>query len=146
MKIITGGQTGIDRYALEIARDLGFETGGTAARNFMTEIGPDPSLALLGLIENDSLDYPVRTLKNVLDADGTLLLGNVSSSGSSLTRRLCRDHGKPILINPGIPQFLVFIRFYRIETLHVAGNRESRLNLEDAVKYHNWLRAAFQAL
>jgi hypothetical protein len=49
LKIISGGQTSIDRMGLEVARELGLSTGGTAAKGYLTEKGADPSLAAIGL-------------------------------------------------------------------------------------------------
>ena len=49
LKIISGGQTGIDRMGLEVARELGLPTGGTAPKSYWTENGADPSLAAFGL-------------------------------------------------------------------------------------------------
>src|ERR1700743_1190020 len=74
--IISGGQTGIDRMGLEIARELRFATGGSAPRDFMTELWPDPSLADFGLVALPQKEHTVRTRKNVFDSDGTVRYGD----------------------------------------------------------------------
>ena len=126
-KIISGGQTGADQGGLEAARTVRIETGGTAPKDYMTEDGPDPSLRdRYGLREHSSGDYRARTEANVLDADGTVLFGNVFSAGSLLTRSLCRKHRKPILENPTPEELRRWIEKNNIQVLNVAGNRESK--------------------
>lgn len=120
-KIISGGQTGADRTGLECARELGLETGGTATKGYRTENGPDLSLKDFGLVEDDSPYYPPRTIKNVKDADATVLFGDPHSSGSRLTIKTCGAVGRPIFINP------VDLRPIAEDfaVVNVAGNRKS---------------------
>jgi len=99
MKIISGGQTGIDRLALEIAKSLEHETGGTAPKDFRTEIGSDYSLQRrFGLVEGNTRSYPPRTWKNVADADATLWIGPGDTSGFLCTRTACEALAKPFLV------------------------------------------------
>jgi len=129
-KIISGGQTGADQGGLLAGRVLGLETGGTAPPGFMTQDGPNPGLLrdCFGLSEGapDPRAYPRRTKANILDADGTVVFGNLSSPGSSLTTNLTRHLGKPLLTNPNPAQLRSWIRDNNIQVLNVAGNRESR--------------------
>ena len=127
-KITSGGQTGADRGGLLAGKALRLETGGTAPHNFITERGIDDSLRDFGLIEGeyDPKIYPKRTKANVRDSDGTLLMVDIGSPGSRLTLRLCKELDKPYVINP-VPLILKeWATRLNIETLNVAGNRESK--------------------
>lgn len=127
-KIISGGQTGVDTYALEIAAQLGIPTGGTAPRYYLTERGANTELKKYGLVEHSSMLYPPRTEANILNSDGTLLLGNPNSNGSKLTIGICKKHGRSILINPTGAHFAMWLERCRIKTLNIAGNRGSRIS------------------
>jgi len=125
IKIISGGQTGVDRAALEVAQEMGYPTGGFAPKGFRTENGPDLSLKKFGLIETSSYHYRVRTELNIEEADGTVLFGLMRSPGSFMTIRLCKEHKKPFLINPDPNTLKVWIAHNNIQVLNVAGNRIS---------------------
>jgi hypothetical protein len=132
-KVISGGQTGADRGALEAAKKSNIETGGWAPKGFRTENGPDPSLGeLYGLKEHESDDYRLRTLQNILDSDATIIFGTVMNSpGTRLTRRHLKDlkklnleieFGKPRMTSKEVADWILS---NKIQTLNVAGNRES---------------------
>jgi hypothetical protein len=123
-RIISGGQTGADRGALEAGRRLGYETGGTAPRGYRTNRGPDPTLKDLGMVEDESREYPPRTIKNVRNSDGTVWFGNEKTPGGRLTLGTARREGKPLIINPGPEQLARWIAENQIGTLNVAGDRE----------------------
>ena len=128
-KIISGGQTGADQGGLIAGKKLLLETGGTAPPYWMTEEGPFPELAShFGLVEGpyDRAIYPIRTKRNVEDSDGTVLFGRMSSPGSKLTLRLCKDLHKPHIVNPNARVLKRFVEINNIEVLNVAGNRESK--------------------
>jgi len=127
-KIISGGQTGADKGGLLAGVLLNLETGGTAPPGFMTERGPNYALKSLGLVEGepDSKVYPKRTRENVKNSNGTLLMGDIRSPGSKLTLRLCKEMLKPSIVNPTPKELREWIATNRIETLNVAGNRESK--------------------
>ncbi|MEO8495820.1 MAG: putative molybdenum carrier protein [Planctomycetota bacterium] len=128
-RIVSGGQTGVDRGALDAAIFLGIEHGGWCPRGRLAEDGPIPSR--YGLAETDSAKYPVRTQQNVIDSDGTLILyASELQGGTSLTLRLAREHDKPCLaIDLAAPidydSTRRWIADYAIEVLNVAGPRES---------------------
>ena len=126
-KIISGGQTGADQGGLYAAEALGLEIGGTAPRCYRTESGP--SIALLRdrfhLAEHQDYSYPPRTKCNVVDSNGTLLIGFMGSPGSRLTIKLCIENNKPYICNPTQVEFRAWALFNNIEVLNVAGNRES---------------------
>jgi len=95
-KIISGGQTGADRAALDFAIANHIAHGGWIPRGRRTEDGALPSS--YGLTETVSSHYAVRTEQNILAADGTLIVSfGPLSNGSLLTKRLAQRHGKPCL-------------------------------------------------
>ena len=127
-KVISGGQTGVDRLGLSAAKVCGFETGGTAPKGFRTEKGNDLTLKTeFGLLEDSSYNYENRTEKNIIDSNGTVIFGDTTSSGSKLTINLLKKHTKPYIENPTSDELKTFIFENNIETLNVAGNRESKL-------------------
>jgi len=130
MRLISGGQTGVDRGALDAALELGIPHGGWCPRGRLAEDGPIPDR--YQLCESDSPEYPVRTEQNVLEGDATLILcRGRPSGGTELTRRLAQQHGRPHLVvdlddvpDPaGVRRWLAE---QRIETLNVAGPRDSQ--------------------
>jgi arsenate reductase-like glutaredoxin family protein len=144
-KVISGGQTGVDRLGLEVARMFGIDTGGTAPKNFKTENGPDYTLrTIYGLIEDDSEDYNSRTEKNVIDSNGTVLFGNMVSPGSKNTIKFIKKHEKPYKDNPTVEELITFIKENDIKILNVAGNRGSKLNLAQKDQFRKILENAFK--
>ena len=126
-KIISGGQTGADQGGLEIGKELGLKTGGTAPWNWMTASGPRQTLLeSYGLVVGpyDPWTYPQRTLMNVLDGDGTALFGNLDSPGCRLTIKYCKLYGKVYIENPSPRELADWIKNMDIVVLNVAGNRE----------------------
>lgn len=128
IQVISGGQTGVDRYGLEVARELGIKTGGTVPRNYYTDDGPDLSLIEFGVKESPFFGYPHRTEQNVKDSDATVLFGDLSSPGCRLTIKLCKKHGKPYFENPSPDELFSKIILYGVKVLNVAGNREKNLS------------------
>ena len=129
-RIVSGGQTGVDRAVLDVALELGIPHGGWCPRGRLAEDGAIPRR--YELTETESSEYAVRTEKNVLDSDGTLIFcRDETSGGTELTRRLAFQHGKPCLVvdlNRPLPADDVrrWITENRIGTLNVAGPRESQ--------------------
>ena len=72
VKIISGGQTGVDQGALDFALDVCFECGGYCPKGRKSEMGTIPFK--YPVIENDSEKYIERTRKNILASDGTLII------------------------------------------------------------------------
>ncbi|HEU4558310.1 MAG TPA: putative molybdenum carrier protein [Longimicrobium sp.] len=129
MKIVSGGQTGVDGAALDVALELGIAHGGWCPAGRWAEDGPiDPRYPLR---ETPSADPAERTEWNVRDSDGTLLLtAAVPSAGTELTREIARRLGRPVFTWPAdaiedVGLFRRWMRVYRVETLNVAGPRES---------------------
>ena len=71
-RIVSGGQTGVDRAALDVGLAWGLPIGGWCPRGRTAEDGPIP--ARYPLRETESAKYDVRTRRNVRDSDGTLIL------------------------------------------------------------------------
>ena len=125
MKIISGGQTGVDYTALVVAQRLGIPTGGTAPKGWRTESGSNPDLANFGLVESHATNYRTRTAKNVYDSDGTVWFGDCRSPGGVLTLNCCRHYEKPYLVNPTAEELRTWIAAHNIRIMNVAGNRWS---------------------
>lgn len=136
-RIISGGQTGVDRAALDAAMQLGIATGGWCPKGRRAEDGRIPDR--YQLVETPSADYPQRTEWNVRDADGTLILApNVSlSGGTARTERELLKQGKQyrVIALDALPDSMpgmfhhamnIWLTRFRISTLNIAGPRESR--------------------
>jgi len=96
-KIVSGGQTGADRAALDVAFELGFATGGWIPRGRLAEDGVVPQ-RYKGLVEADSDRYERRTELNIRDSDATVVFAfGPPTGGTALTVRLARSQGKPLL-------------------------------------------------
>jgi hypothetical protein len=126
VKIISGGQTGADRTALEVARELGIPTGGYAPKHWMTEDGRDPTLKEFGLIECRVPGYPIRTVLNVDESHGTVWFGKNDSAGYVCTKSAVDKHRKPWIENPTADELRYWLDVQGILELNVAGNRRSR--------------------
>jgi hypothetical protein len=97
-KVVSGGQTGVDRAALDVALELGLETGGWIPRGRRAEDGRVPD-SYRGLIESDAEAYETRTELNVRDSDATLILTQgPAEGGTALTARVAARLRKPRLV------------------------------------------------
>ena len=130
IKIISGGQTGVDQGALDFALDHGYECGGFCPRGRKSEKGIIPYRYPVSEIESE--EYFDRTKKNILESDGTLIIRDVVDiQGGVLDAvHLCTQFSKPYLIVNISEEFnneevIKWISFNTIKTLNVAGNRES---------------------
>jgi hypothetical protein len=121
----------VDRAALDVAIELGIPHGGWCPRGRLAEDGTIP--ARYALRETESSEYPVRTLQNVLDSDGTLVIFRVILMGGTLlTVNLARRHQKPHrkldLSEPiDVAGFRAWLADHNIRVLNVAGPRERSL-------------------
>ena len=128
-RVISGGQTGVDRAALDVALKLGVPCGGWCPRGRRAE---DGSLKeIYPLQETLSSHYTQRTQWNVRDSDGTVVIYKGSlSGGSALTVELAKEQHKPCLLidlcKGSPPEILLdWVKRHEIRTLNVAGTRES---------------------
>lgn len=134
LKIISGGQTGADRGALEAAIALGMPHGGWCPRGRRAEDGQIPQQFQMS--EHSSSAYPTRTRLNLMLADATLIVANEPFSGGSLlTLNLCaklkRTH-LPITaqalrrdFDSIVNQVCAWLDYVQPQVLNVAGSRES---------------------
>lgn len=96
-RIVSGGQTGVDRAALDVALELGIPCGGWVPRGRIDERGRIPD-RYPGLRETESADWSERTEANVRDSDGTLVISRGPlSGGSKYTREVAELLGRPCL-------------------------------------------------
>lgn len=131
-KIISGGQTGADRAALDCAIEKGIPHGGWCPKGRRAEDGPIDSR--YALVETPTANYIQRTEWNVRDADATVIfsLGDTLSGGSKRTADLAGKHGKPCLHlskavdgDKAVRTLLEFLVKHGVRTLNVAGPRAS---------------------
>ncbi|MFP6766230.1 MAG: putative molybdenum carrier protein [Planctomycetaceae bacterium] len=129
-KIVSGGQAGVDRAALDAAMLRDIPHGGWCPHGRLAEDGQIPEVYLLR--ETDSADYSCRTQRNVEDSDGTLIVtGGPLTGGTALTRSLAKCIGSPVLVldlrkEPGFEEVEEWLLANRIHTLNVAGPRETQ--------------------
>jgi Circularly permutated YpsA SLOG family len=127
-KIISGGQTGVDRAALDVALELGLPCGGWCPKGRRAEDGPID--ARYPLSETPWDGYPQRTEWNVRDSDGTLILSyGPPDRGTALTQEIAQRLGKPLyIVNLSAPidssSVWTWIQSHGIKVLNVAGPRE----------------------
>lgn len=128
-RIVSGGQTGVDRGALDAAMALGIEHGGWCPRGRLAEDGVIPERYQLQ--QTRSARYSVRTRQNVVDSSGTLILcRGPLRGGTELTHRLAKRLEKPFLIvdllqGPDGEEVWRWLRACDVRILNVAGPRES---------------------
>jgi len=154
--IVSGGQTGADRTALDFAIEHGIPHGGWCPRGRLAEDGPiDPRYELR---ETPSRRYAQRTEWNIRDSDVTIVLSIAAElgGGSALTIELAHELGKPCLhiardageaastVGHSADRLLAFLGEHRVRRLNVAGPRASQ---EPAVAafVRDVLRAALRA-
>ncbi|MCB9769670.1 MAG: putative molybdenum carrier protein [Candidatus Omnitrophica bacterium] len=132
VKILSGGQTGADRAALDFAIEHGIPHGGWCPKGRIAEDGEIDER--YDLKETPSTDYDQRTEWNVRDSDGTVIfsIGKHLTGGSLFTKQVAENLGKPCLHLPhqeGIDQAVQrlgeFIKRNEIGVLNVAGPRAS---------------------
>lgn len=136
-KVISGGQTGVDRAALDVAIEYGIPHGGFCPRGRRAEDGVIPDR--YNLIELVTADYPTRTRKNVMEADGTLIILDcpppMATGGTAYTISLACASGKPwrpVVITLGNSavrftlDWLLKTEGKDIRTLNIVGPRESK--------------------
>jgi len=131
-KVISGGQTGVDRAGLDAALNAGIPIGGYCPRGRLAEDGVIPEQ--YPLIELESPESYYRTEKNVIESDGTLILNKgMLSEGTRLTYDFTVKYGRPsLIIQLDAEQIIKPAHVIRwldgqyISVLNVAGPRESK--------------------
>jgi predicted Rossmann fold nucleotide-binding protein DprA/Smf involved in DNA uptake len=128
-KIISGGQTGVDRAALDVALELGLACGGWCPRGRRAEDGV--IAAIYPLQETDSDEYAPRTARNVLDADATLVITRGEPTrGTALTVEIAKRAKRPyMIVDLAHATDANAVRHWlmreHVATLNVAGPRQS---------------------
>jgi Circularly permutated YpsA SLOG family len=132
-KIISGGQTGADQAALDVAIELGIPHGGWVPKGRKTERGPLPNKYQIQ--EMPTASYPARTEKNVVDSDGTLIISHGEMTGGiEYTARMAQKHDKPWMhmdanqssVEAAVQMIKAWTSGNEIEVLNVAGPRASK--------------------
>jgi hypothetical protein len=131
-KIVSSGQTGVDREALDAALAAGFTCGGWCPADRRAEDGPIPERHPLTPLPGGR--YRDRTRQNLIDSDGTAILFYESiSGGMKLTRDSCAQEKRPFvvldakLISESVAAAAIvrFVEENEIQVLNVAGPRLS---------------------
>ena len=132
-KIVSGGQTGADRAALDFAIKNNIPHGGWIPKGRLTEEGPLPYHYQLWEIKTRS--YVKRAEQNVIDSDGTLIISHGKlADGSAFTKQFAKKHQRPwlhidfnkALMEEAAEQIKRWIEENKIKTLNVAGPRASK--------------------
>ena len=132
-RIVSGGQTGVDRAALDTARELGMPYGGFVPKGRWTEDGPLPA-DYENMIETESPRPASRTRRNIRASDATLVLNRGEADGGTrLTLRTAERLGKPLLhvdlartaAADACAEIRAWLDATTPATLNVAGPRES---------------------
>jgi hypothetical protein len=131
--IVSGGQTGADRAALDFAISHRLEHGGWCPRGRRAEDGTIPACYLLR--ETNETSYAARTERNIIDSDATVVfsMSTVVRGGTLLSMRLARRHNRPLLhLTAAVPvaeaaaRLARFLRDHQVRVLNVAGPRASQ--------------------
>ncbi len=131
-RIVSGGQTGVDRAALDLALEFGLDAGGWAPKGRVAESGRIPDRYKLR--ETPSGDPAQRTEWNVRDADATLIISDAAlTGGSALTLDVARRLGRPHLhvnlgeksARAGIDEIVAWLSCGGYKCLNIAGPRRS---------------------
>ncbi|PIW51568.1 MAG: hypothetical protein COW18_00560 [Zetaproteobacteria bacterium CG12_big_fil_rev_8_21_14_0_65_54_13] len=131
-KIVSGGQTGVDRAALDAAMSLAIPVGGWCPRGRRALDGVIP--AHYPLTETRGKAYQTRTKWNVRDSDATLILCHGEpGGGTALTLSCCQALSKPCFVwrlheagDASLQELLQWLSVRRVAVLNVAGPRERK--------------------
>ncbi len=128
--VVSGGQAGVDRAALDVALDLGLPCGGWCPKGRLAEDGPIDRR--YPLRETPSDEYAQRTEWNVRDSDGTLVLTRGAvTGGTAYTVDVAARLRKPSLVidveHPSpVAEVIRWLQDHHVRVLNVAGPRESK--------------------
>jgi hypothetical protein len=132
VKIISGGQTGVDRATLDVALEHGIECAGWCPTGRLDEFGKIPDHYPVEELPGGG--FTERTLQNVKDSDGTVVIYAAElRGGTDQTARFCVEVGRPyqlidaskVATEEAAKLIADFVRTNRIDILNVAGPRQS---------------------
>jgi hypothetical protein len=132
LKIISGGQTGVDRAALDVALKHGIDCGGWVPAGRLDELGKIPEKYPLRELPNGS--FADRTLQNVRDSEATVAMYHVDlSGGTKYAIDCCVELKRPYLLidaaktsaEDAANAIVDLVREHKIDILGVGGPRES---------------------
>lgn len=139
-KLVSGGQTGVDRAAIDFAIEHDIPYGGWVPRGGRAEDFPRPPglLAIYPLLrEHESRDWAPRTKANIVNSNATLVIydgHHPKGPGTKLTINLANSLDKPLLtlnirseIEANVVQEIFLEQFDCDIALNVAGSRESSI-------------------
>ena len=133
LKIVSGGQTGVDQGALAAALASDADCGGWCPEGRLSEEGPIP--AMYPVVELPGAGYRERTLQNVLDSDGTAIIHDGElEGGTRLTWVFCERHDRPSMlidasalsVDRAVDALVEFVSGNGLGVLNVAGPRASK--------------------
>lgn len=142
-KIISGGQTGVDQAAVDAAMKRGVSYGGWCPQGRINENGKIDVkyvrfIEVDGEFSSDKENYDTRTIRNIQDSDGTLIivpawpLPAQIKDGTLLTIAAVETNKKPHLViklsedrSVNIREIAYWAKENNIKILNVAGPRES---------------------
>ena len=133
IKVVSGGQTGVDQGALAGALATGTACGGWCPEGRTSEEGPIP--AMYPVAELPGAGYRERTLRNVLDSGGTAIIHDGElEGGTRLTWVFCEQRGRPSVLidasaltrDQAVDALFEFVTANGLAVLNVAGPRASK--------------------
>jgi len=131
VKIVSGGQSGVDRAALDAGLAMGVPVGGWCPRGRLAEDGTIPPR--YPLKETDTAEYEQRTELNVRDSGATLIITRgTPTGGTAYTVDMAAKWDRPCMVvdladGADIPEIVRWLEAQGIATLNVAGPRESSM-------------------
>lgn len=149
--IVSGGQTGVDRGALDAALAAGCACGGWCPQGRLAEDGTLASRYPLRELPGGG--YRARTRRNVIDSDATLVLTfGAPTGGTAATVDDCRTQGRPLRVidaacvgvEAAVAQVDAFVTAHAVRVLNVAGPRAS--GTPDAYTYARAVIGGYLAL
>jgi hypothetical protein len=132
VKIVSGGQTGVDRAALDVALKHGIPCGGWCPAGRLDEFGRIPDYYPIRELEIGG--FVERTWQNVKDSDGTIIIyPGTLAGGTKQTVHFSSELQRPYQLidasklSAGDAARLIadFVREHKIDIVNVAGPRES---------------------
>jgi Circularly permutated YpsA SLOG family len=132
MKIISGGQTGVDRAALDVALKYEIECAGWCPAGRLDEFGTIPERYPVKELEHGGFED--RTAQNIKDSDGTVIIYfRKLGGGTKFTFECCKQLHRPyqlidadkVSVDNAASAIGDFVRQYKIGVLNIAGPRQS---------------------